>query len=33
VAGDLTELIRRYPMPALLIGLGIGYLVARSIRR
>jgi uncharacterized protein YjbJ (UPF0337 family) len=33
VAGDVTELIRRYPMAALLIGLGIGYLVARSTRR
>jgi uncharacterized protein YjbJ (UPF0337 family) len=33
VARDLTELIRRYPMAALLIGLGIGYLVARSTRR
>jgi hypothetical protein len=33
VAGDVTDLIRRYPMAALLIGLGIGYLVARSTRR
>jgi uncharacterized protein YjbJ (UPF0337 family) len=33
VAGDVTELIRRYPMAALLLGLGIGYLVARSTRR
>jgi uncharacterized protein YjbJ (UPF0337 family) len=33
VAGDVTELIRRYPMPALLIGFGMGYLVARSTRR
>jgi uncharacterized protein YjbJ (UPF0337 family) len=33
LAGDLTDLIRRYPMAALLIGLGIGYLVARSTRR
>jgi uncharacterized protein YjbJ (UPF0337 family) len=33
VAGDVTELIRRYPMPALLIGLGLGYLVARTTRR
>jgi uncharacterized protein YjbJ (UPF0337 family) len=33
VAGNLTELIRRYPMPALLIGFGMGYLIARSTRR
>jgi uncharacterized protein YjbJ (UPF0337 family) len=33
VAGDLTDLIRRYPMAALLIGLGLGYLVARSTMR
>jgi uncharacterized protein YjbJ (UPF0337 family) len=33
VAGDLTDLIRRYPMASMLIGLGIGYLLARSARR
>jgi uncharacterized protein YjbJ (UPF0337 family) len=33
VASDVTDLIRRYPMPSLLIGLGIGYLLARSTRR
>jgi uncharacterized protein YjbJ (UPF0337 family) len=33
VAADVTDLIRRYPMASLLIGLGIGYLVARSTRR
>jgi uncharacterized protein YjbJ (UPF0337 family) len=33
LAGDLTDLIRRYPMPSLLVGLGIGYLLARSMRR
>jgi uncharacterized protein YjbJ (UPF0337 family) len=27
---DLTGLIRRYPVPALLIGLGIGYVLGRS---
>ena len=32
-AGDLTDLIRRYPMAALLIGFGMGYLLARSTRR
>jgi uncharacterized protein YjbJ (UPF0337 family) len=31
--GDLSSVIRRYPVPSLLIGLGIGYLVARSMRR
>ncbi len=30
VGGDLAHLIRRYPLPALLIGLGIGYLWGRS---
>jgi uncharacterized protein YjbJ (UPF0337 family) len=31
--GDLSGMIRRYPVPSLLIGLGIGYLLARSTRR
>jgi uncharacterized protein YjbJ (UPF0337 family) len=31
--GDLTGMIRRYPIPALLIGLGIGYLLAGRARR
>jgi uncharacterized protein YjbJ (UPF0337 family) len=31
--GDLSGVIRRYPVPSLLIGLGIGYLLARSTRR
>jgi uncharacterized protein YjbJ (UPF0337 family) len=26
---ELVELVRRYPIPSLLIGLGIGYLLAR----
>jgi len=30
IGGDLARLIRRYPLPALLIGLGIGYLWGRS---
>ncbi|HSF34397.1 MAG TPA: CsbD family protein [Candidatus Tectomicrobia bacterium] len=30
---DLSSVIRRYPVPSLLIGLGIGYLLARSTRR
>jgi uncharacterized protein YjbJ (UPF0337 family) len=33
VTGNLTDLIRRYPMPSLLMALGIGYLLARSTRR
>jgi uncharacterized protein YjbJ (UPF0337 family) len=32
-AEDVTDLIRRYPMVALLIGFGMGYLLARSTRR
>jgi uncharacterized protein YjbJ (UPF0337 family) len=28
---DLTGLIRRYPVPALLIGLGIGFVLGRSL--
>jgi type II secretory pathway component PulF len=33
MVGDLTSMIRRYPIPALLIGLGIGYLLAGRTRR
>jgi len=33
VVGDLTGMIRRYPIPALLVGLGIGYLLAGRARR
>jgi uncharacterized protein YjbJ (UPF0337 family) len=29
--GDLAGLIRRYPIPALLIGLGVGFILARSL--
>jgi uncharacterized protein YjbJ (UPF0337 family) len=29
--GDFVELIRRYPVPALLIGLGIGFVLGRSL--
>jgi hypothetical protein len=32
VAGDVADLIQRYPIPSLLIGLGIGYFLARSTR-
>jgi hypothetical protein len=31
ITGDVTGLIRRYPIPAVLIGLGIGLLVGRSL--
>lgn len=33
VVGDLSGMIRRYPVPSLLVGLGIGYLLALSTRR
>jgi hypothetical protein len=32
MAEDLTNLIRRNPIPALLIGVGLGYLLARMTR-
>jgi hypothetical protein len=32
VGQDLTNLIRRNPIPALLIGIGVGFLIARSMR-
>jgi len=32
VADDLTGLIRRNPIPAVLIGIGIGYLIASATR-
>jgi uncharacterized protein YjbJ (UPF0337 family) len=30
IAGDLKNLIRQYPIASLLVGIGIGYLIARS---
>lgn len=33
ITGDVTGLIRRYPVPAILIGLGIGLLVGRSLAK
>jgi len=33
VAGDVTNLIRRNPIPALLIGVGVGVLIAQMMRR
>jgi len=29
---DLTDMIRRNPVPAMLVGIGIGYLIARATR-
>ncbi len=29
---DLTDLVRRNPIPALLIGVGLGFLLARTLR-
>ena len=31
LASDLTDMIRRNPIPALLIGLGVGFLLARAL--
>jgi ElaB/YqjD/DUF883 family membrane-anchored ribosome-binding protein len=33
MAEDITELIRRNPIPAMLVGVGIGFLLARMFRR
>jgi hypothetical protein len=33
IADDLTTLIRRDPIPALLIGVGLGYALGRSRQR
>jgi ElaB/YqjD/DUF883 family membrane-anchored ribosome-binding protein len=30
---DVTNVIRRNPVPAVLIGLGIGFLLGRALRR
>jgi hypothetical protein len=32
MADDVTELIRRNPIPAMLVGIGIGYLLAKVFR-
>jgi hypothetical protein len=32
VGENLTDLVRRYPIPALLIGFGLGFLAARMTR-
>jgi len=33
VRGDLESLIRRHPVESLLVGVGVGFLVARALRR
>jgi len=33
IGGDLTDLIRRNPVPAMLIGVGLGFLLARMTSR
>jgi len=33
VRGDMESLIRRYPVQSLAVGLGIGFLMARALRR
>ena len=33
LATDLTALVRRYPVQSLLAGVGLGYLLARSMKR
>jgi ElaB/YqjD/DUF883 family membrane-anchored ribosome-binding protein len=33
MAEDVTELIRRNPIPAVLVGVGIGFLLAKLLRR
>lgn len=32
IADDLTSLVRRNPIPALLLGIGIGFLIAKATR-
>jgi hypothetical protein len=32
IAEDITNLVRRNPIPALLIGIGVGFLLARATR-
>ena len=33
IGEDLTDVIRRNPIPAVLIGIGVGFLIARATRR
>lgn len=32
VGDDMTKMIRQHPIPALLIGIGVGFLLARAVR-
>jgi hypothetical protein len=32
IAEDVTNLIRRNPIPALVLGIGLGYLLSRALR-
>jgi len=32
LANDMTEMIRRNPIPAVLVGVGLGFLIGRSLR-
>lgn len=32
IAEDVTNLVRRNPIPALLVGIGVGFLIARATR-
>jgi hypothetical protein len=33
IKSDVVDFVRRYPIPSLLIGLGVGYLLARRSER
>ena len=33
IGDDLTNMIRRNPVPAVLLGIGVGYLIARATNR
>lgn len=33
MGADITNLVRRHPIPALLVGVGVGLLIARMVRR
>jgi hypothetical protein len=33
IAGDIATMIKRNPIPAILVGIGLGYLVARATTR
>jgi ElaB/YqjD/DUF883 family membrane-anchored ribosome-binding protein len=33
MADDVTEMIRRNPIPAVLVGIGVGFLLAQLIPR